>query len=144
MRSVLPSSQSRLRTADRHWVCLDGVGASLLPPHGFRWSRTLPHGRCLCRSGSVSAVNPLVARLKTVMKMHRCLQATRHSRTPTFSACLPACLLKSDDGPSHFKHSIHEPPSAIDVEGEPRPVLPSRTPRKRFFYEHELGQYICS
>lgn len=62
------------------------------------------------------------------------LRATGHSRTPTFSAC----LLKSDNGPSHFKNPIHEPPSAIDVEGEPRPVLPSRTPRKRFIYGHEL------
>lgn len=75
------------------------VGASLSPLHGC------------CRPGrrnwwmfgvvaplrSVSTVNPLLACLKTVMKMHRTKSNTT-AEHPLFS-----CLVKSDDGPSHFK-----------------------------------------
>lgn len=125
--------QSRLRTANRHWVCLGGIGrkpvaASRLPSVAevvTRW---------MFVSLRVRKRSEPAARVFKNSHEDASLRATGHSRTPTFSAC----LLKSDNGPSHFKNPIHEPPSAIDVEGEPRPVLPSRTPRKRFISGHEL------
>lgn len=63
-------------------------------------------------------------------------RAKHHSTTPTLFL-LPAEVRWRA---LPLRNPIHEPPSVIDVEGEPGPVVPSRSPRKRAPGFRKCGQ----
>lgn len=120
---------------------LPGLELAVHPLHGCCWPERLNWWR-LARLGSglvaplrsVSTVNPLLMCLKTVMKMHRTRPNTT-AQHPLFS-CLPGEVRWRA---LPLQNPIHEPPSVIDVEGEPRSVVPSGTPRKRPFTKTPEG-----
>lgn len=120
---------------------LPGLELAVPPLHGCCWPERLNWWR-LARLGSglvaplrsVSTVNPLLMCLKTVMKMHRTRPNTT-AQHPLFS-CLPGEVRWRA---LPLQNPIHEPPSVIDVEGEPRSVVPSRTQRKRPFSKAHEG-----
>lgn len=131
-----PSSGSGAAVTESLWL---GYGASFPPAARLNW-RMLA---LLLRAGRSAAVRKhsvlLLMCLKTVMKIHR-TEPNTTAQHPLFSSC-PG---KVRWWALPLQNLIHEPPSAVDVEGEPRTVVPSRTPRKNrvFKFSSPTGEIL--